>query len=200
MGEIADPELLRDLYPAPGTRAVNKVIPRLDAHCMRFIALSPFCVLSTVSPEGWPDLSPRGGAPGFVRALDERTLVLPDRPGNNRLDSLSHLAAAPAVALLFFVPGVDETLRVYGSAAILPAGAFVDEAGGRPSTTALRIGVERAFFHCAKALMRAHLWSEEARIDRATFPTLGQILKDQIGGMEQVETQEEMLLRYAQNL
>lgn len=200
MDTIEDPGSLRALYPAPGTRAVRKVIARLDAHCARFIALSPFCVISSVSPDGWPDLSPRGGAPGFVRVLDERTLVLPDRPGNNRLDSLSNVAATASVALLFLVPGVDETLRVHGSAAILPAGAFVDAHARRPSLTVLRIHVERAFFHCAKALMRARLWSDDARIDRDTFPTLGQILNDQLGDNAPPETQEQMLRRYAESL
>jgi PPOX class probable FMN-dependent enzyme len=173
------------------------VVPRLDAHCARFIALSPFCVLSSVDSGAFPDLSPRGGEPGFVRMLDDRTLLLPDRPGNNRLDSLSNLADHPAVALLFFVPGVDELLRVYGTATILPAGSFLDERDtGRPSATALKISVERAFFHCAKALMRAHLWSEEAKVDRACLPTLGEMLKDQTGEEAPAESQEEMILRY----
>lgn len=197
MGGIENSTALRALYPAPKERALRKVVQRLDAHCTTFIGLSPFCVLSSVDAGGRPDLSPRGGKPGFVRVLDAQTLLLPDRPGNNRLDSLANLADNPAVALLFFIPGVDELLRVYGTAAIVPTGAFDEAAGaGRPSTTALRIDVERAFFHCAKALMRSQLWSEEARVERACLPTLGEILHDQIGDAVPLESQEEMIRRY----
>jgi PPOX class probable FMN-dependent enzyme len=146
-------------------------------------------------------MSPRGGEPGFVKVHDDRTLLIPDRPGNNRLDSLSNLADNPAVGLLFFIPGVDELLRVYGRATILPAGAFVDERDtGRPSTTALTIAVERAFFHCAKAAMRARLWSEDARVDRGCLPTLGEMLNDQTGETSPPETQEEMIRRYLPEL
>ena len=133
--------------------------------------------------------------------LDDRTLLLPDRPGNNRLDILSNIAANPAVALLFFVPGVDEMLRVYGAAAILPAGAFEDEVGAaRPSATALKIAVERAFFHCAKALMRARLWSEEAKVDRASLPTMSEIMNDHSNESSPLESQEEMARRYVPDL
>jgi PPOX class probable FMN-dependent enzyme len=201
MGEIDSAGQLRTLYPAPKERTLRKVLPRLDAHCINFIGLSPFCVLSTVDAEGCPDLSPRGGDPGFVKVLDAGTLLLQDRPGNNRLDSLSNIAERGAVALLFFIPGVDELLRVYGRAAILPAGAFEVEPGaGRPPTTALRIDVERAFFHCAKALMRSHLWSDEARVERSCLPTLGEILHDQLGEISPLESQEEMIRRYLPDL
>jgi uncharacterized protein len=200
MDTIEDAGALRDCYPEPKSRALRKVVRRLDAHCARFIEFSPFCVLATASPEAQPDLSPRGGAPGFVRVLDDHTLMLPDRPGNNRLDTLSKLAANPELALLFFVPGVDETLRVYGRAAILAAGSFDDEATGLPSPSALRIDVERAFFHCGKAPLRARLWRDEARVDRSILPSLGEILKDQIGDAGTPETQDEMLRRYAEEL
>lgn len=200
MDTIEDARALRDRYPEPKPRALRKVVRRLDTHCARFIALSPFCVLASASPDAQPDLSPRGGAPGFVRVLDDHTLLLPDRPSNNRLDSLSKLAATPDLALLFFVPGVDETLRVYGRAALLPTGSFEDEAIGLPSPSALRIDVDRAFFHCGKALMRARLWRDEARVDRSVLPSLGEILKDQIGDTGTPETQGEMLLRYAEEL
>ena len=201
MEGIDDRSALRELYPAPKPRALLKEVPRLDKHCLRFIALSPFCILSTVRPDAGPDLSPRGGPPGFARALDDHTLVLPDRPGNNRLDTLSNIASDPAVALLFLVPGVDETLRVYGTATIVPAGTFEDEPGAaRASTTALKVSVERAFFHCAKALMRARLWSENAKVDRAVLPTLGEMLNDQIGDASPVESQQEMVRRYLQDL
>jgi len=144
---IEDAAVLRVLYPTPKERVLRKVILRLDAHCTDFIRLSPFCVLSSVSRQGTPDLSPRGGPPGFVAVRDAQTLLLRDQGGNNRLDNLSNIAATSAVALLFFVPGVDETLRVYGAATILPANAFADEDGAAGSaTSALQItGMKRGY-------------------------------------------------------
>jgi PPOX class probable FMN-dependent enzyme len=193
---------LKSLYPAPKPRALRKVVYQLDDHCRRFIALSPFFVLSTVTPEGDPDLSPRGGDPGFVEIVDSQTLLLPDRPGNNRLDNLSNLATHAAVALLFMIPGVDETLRVYGTVEILPGSDFGARfvVNDRPPITVLKITVTRALFHCAKALMRARLWHEEAKIDRRTLPTYGEILKDETQDAAPPETQEEMLLRYAKEM
>jgi PPOX class probable FMN-dependent enzyme len=192
---------LRARYPAPKERVLQKELSCLDCYCTDFIALSPYCVLATVDAAGCPDLSPRGGAPGFVHVLDPHTLLLRDRPGNNRLDSLAHLADRPALALLFFVPGVDEALRVYGTATILAAGAFPDEpAAHQPATTALQIHVSKAFFHCAKAAMRARLWRAEAQIERASFPTLGEIIHDQIGETTPAESQEAMIQRYLPDL
>jgi uncharacterized protein len=142
------------------------VIDRLDGHCRRFIELSPFCVLSTVGSDGGPDLSPRGGEPGFVRVPDEHTVVLPDRPGNYRLDNLANAAVRPAVALLFMVPGIEETLRVYGQAEVVTLDharrlALGVDSKGR---TELRITVTRAFFHCAKAIMRSRLWDPATQV------------------------------------
>src|SRR3954465_7031765 len=111
-------------YRAPSQRAQDKVIPALDQHCRAFIALSPFATLATAGADGWPDVSPRGGDPGFVHVLDEHRLALPDRQGNNRVDSLRNLAANPRAALMFFVPGIEETLRVYGTASIVAPDAL----------------------------------------------------------------------------
>jgi uncharacterized protein len=202
MGKITNPQALRELYAAPGARALAKEVKELDAHCARFIALSPFCVLSSVIADGGPDLSPRGGAPGFVMVRDSRTLVIPDRPGNNRLDSLRNLAADPRIGLLFLVPGLDETLRVYGRAEIV-AGAEIGEelvSNDRAPKTALKISVERAFFQCGKALMRAQLWNAESRRDRSAMPPLGEVIRDQTGLSERVETQQEMVTRYRKEL
>jgi PPOX class probable FMN-dependent enzyme len=201
MTVLDDPAALRTLYAMPKERALRKVISRLDDHCIRFINLSPLCILSSATADGLPDLSPRGGDPGFVQVLDEHTLLLPDRPGNNRLDSLSNLVTNPEVALLFLVPGIDETLRVYGSVEIVPvSGGNRSTSGRKPSATVLQITVSRVFFHCAKALMRAQLWSEETKIDRRTFPSLGQILKDQLQDDAAPEAQEEMVRRYREEL
>jgi uncharacterized protein len=111
-------------YRAPSKLVQDKVIDRIDRHCRDFIALSPFATLATADEHGWPDVSPRGGDPGFVHVLDEHRLVLPDRQGNNRIDSLRNLTANPRAALLFFVPGIEETLRVYGTTELLPPAAL----------------------------------------------------------------------------
>ncbi len=202
MGKIEDQKALRELYPAPSARALAKEVKELDAHCTRFIALSPFCVMGSATREGDPDLSPRGGAPGFAKVQDSRTIVIADRPGNNRLDSLSKLAANPRIALLFLVPGLDETLRVFGAAEIVAGADFGDDliGNGRAPQTVLKITVQRAFFQCGKALMRAQLWGGEAKHDRGGLPTMGEIMSDQTGLPGPVETQDEMLERYRRQL
>jgi PPOX class probable FMN-dependent enzyme len=193
---------LRALYPAMSDRAARKVIDRLDGHGRRFIELSPFCVLSTVGSDGGPDLSPRGGEPGFVRTPDEHTAVLPDRPGNYRLDNLTNAVVRPAVALLFMVPGIEETLRVYGQAEVVTLeharrlALGVDNKG----RTELRITVTSAFFHCAKAIMRSRLWDAATQVDRDVLPTMGEILKDHTGLLGPVESQDDMRRRYQPDL
>jgi uncharacterized protein len=158
----------------------DKVIHHLDEHCTAFIALSPFATLATASPDGSPDVSPRGGDPGFVHVLDEHTLVLPDRPGNNRVDSLRNLAGNPRAVLMFFVPGIDETLRVYGTTTLLRADALDLDLTefGKPPKSVLVVRVERAYFQCSKSVMRSGLWDPERWVDRSVFPPFSQVLKD----------------------
>ena len=167
-------------YRAPGQRVLDKVIHHLDEHCAAFIALSPFATLATASPHGWPDVSPRGGDPGFVRVLDGSRLALPDRQGNNRVDSLRNLAENPRAALMFFVPGIDETLRVYGTTTMAaPDSLGIDLTEfGRPPLSVLVVQVERAYFQCSKAVMRSGLWDPERRVDRSAFPPFSQVLRD----------------------
>ena len=167
-------------YRRPGQRVLDKVIHRIDGHCAAFIGLSPFAVLSTASPDGAPDVSPRGGDPGFVKVLDEHRLVLPDRQGNNRVDSLRNLATNPRAALMFMVPGIDETLRVYGRTALhAPDDLGLDLTEfGRPPLSALVLTVDRAYFQCSKAVMRSELWNPERRVERSVFPSLSQVLRD----------------------
>jgi PPOX class probable FMN-dependent enzyme len=202
MSAIRDVETLRTLYATPSERALNKEIAELDVHCTQFISLSPFCLLTTVKSDGTPDISPKGGQPGFVRVVDEHTMLMPDSLGNNRLDSISNATANPNVAFLFLIPGVDETLRVYGTTKIVPgeefANEFTDER--RPPKTVLRVNVTKAFLHCAKALMRSELWSEEAKIERSLLPTMGEMMKDHTCDTGPVESQEAMLTRYAELL
>jgi hypothetical protein len=167
-------------YRSPSQLVQDKEIDHVDAHCRAFIELSPFAVLSTADADGWPEVSPRGGDPGFVKVLDERRLVLPDRQGNNRLDSLRRIAANPKLALLFFAPGIEETLKVFGTAQLLPADALdldLTEFGRAPRSVLL-IDVRRAYFQCAKAVMRSGLWDPARRVPRSAWPPFGEVLKD----------------------
>ena len=167
-------------YRAPSRLVQDKVIDRIDRHCRDFIALSPFATLATADAEGWPDVSPRGGDPGFVHVLDEHRLVLPDRQGNNRVDSLRNVAANPKVALLFFVPGIEETLRVFGTATFAGPGELDLDLTefGRPPRSVLVIEVDRAYFQCAKAVMRSGLWDPERRVPRSAWAPFSEVLKD----------------------
>jgi hypothetical protein len=167
-------------YRAPSQRVLDKEIAALDEHCRAFIALSPFATLATADADGFPDVSPRGGDPGFVKVLDPHRLALPDRQGNNRIDSLRNLAANPRAALLFFVPGIDETLRVFGTTSVVaPEALDVDLTEfGRSPHSVLVLQVTRAYFQCAKAVMRSGLWDPARRVERSVFPPFSQVLRD----------------------
>jgi PPOX class probable FMN-dependent enzyme len=180
MQAIETREELRALYGAPSERAIRKQLAHIDKHCRHFIERSPFLVVSTMGRNG-ADVSPRGDPPGFVAVLDEKRLLIPDRAGNNRVDSLENILADPRVGLLFFLPGVDETLRVNGRARIV-VGAEVDAMAlnGKAPKTALLVEVEEVFLQCAKALLRSKLWDPATRIDRRSFPSFGAILADQL--------------------
>jgi uncharacterized protein len=181
---VESPGALRDVYPMPSERVANKVLPRLGHHMREFIELSPFVVIATSGEGGKIDASPRGDAPGFIRVIDEQTLHLPDRPGNNRLDSSHNLLRDSHVGMIFFVPGVNESLRVNGRASITFDAELCDQhaAGGKAARAVWIIAIEEAFFHCGKALIRSDLWNPERRIERATFPSYGKICADQFGG------------------
>jgi PPOX class probable FMN-dependent enzyme len=199
---ITSVDALRALYATPGERAVKKQLSSLDRHCRRFIELSPFLVLATAGATGTMDASPRGGVPGFIKVQDERTLLVPDAPGNNRLDSLENILATGRVGLLFLVPGIDETLRVNGSAVLSQAAddlALCTDDRRVPKVV-VRVTVQEAYLHCAKALMRSRLWSPESHVERSLLPTLGQMIHDQTGIQVPAETQEEMVKRYGPDL
>jgi PPOX class probable FMN-dependent enzyme len=199
---IATLDALRALYPAPQPRAVQKQIAALDGHCRRFIALSPFVLLATGDAQQQMDASPRGGAPGFVRVTDDGALLIPDAPGNNRLDSLENIVSTGQVGLLFLIPGVDETLRVNGRAVLsLAADDIVlctDER--RAPRLVIRVAVQAAYLHCAKAFMRSRLWDAQAQVERSVLPTAGQMISDQTGLVVPLETQADMARRYAPDL
>jgi hypothetical protein len=202
MAKIETLEALRALYPSPGHRAVAKELDHLDPHCRHFISLSPFLLLASAASDGPADVSPRGESPGFVAVEDEKTLLLPDRPGNNRLDSLTNILSNPEVALIFLIPGVRETLRVNGTAEIRDDAELLERFRERDKLprVVLRITVRQAFLQCAKAVLRSGLWDPEAQVDRSVLPTIGEMLRDQIGGEGEVESEEAMLERYLAGL
>jgi PPOX class probable FMN-dependent enzyme len=175
---IATLEELRELYLPVLERARLKTQTKLDKHCRAFIEKSPFLTLSTQGPEG-ADVTPRGDAPGFVHILDDHTLAIPDWRGNNRLDSLTNVLSNPKVGLLFFIPGVTETLRVNGAAVITADPEILHRwtVNNNHPATALLLTVHEAFLHCGKALIRSKLWHDD---HKAPMPPYGQMLKDQI--------------------
>jgi uncharacterized protein len=190
------PEELRQRYGEPIERARLKVLRRLDGHCRKFISLSPFVCVGTSSQTG-ADVSPRGDRPGFVHVLDDVTLALPDWPGNNRIDSLTNIVSNPRVGMLFLIPGVDETLRINGTAELTMDSTILArwESNGKLPKSALLITMEEAFLHCGKALIRARLWHDDYRIDRSELPSYGRMLKDQI---EISDTAEEIEVSVAE--
>jgi hypothetical protein len=192
-------EQLRALYDPPVERARRKQIDQLEAHSLRFIALSPFCVIASGGGAGaLLDASPRGGAPGFVKAPDAHTLLLPDSGGNNRLDTLQNLLQDPRIGLLFIIPGIDETLRVNGTARLREEAQFADPFAAerqRPKLV-IEVRVSEVYLHCAKAFMRSRLWSADAQVQRSALPTMNQILIDQTGLGTAGETQQDLVRRY----
>ncbi len=180
MSIIGTPDELRDCYSQPLDRSLRKSLPALDAHMRQFVSLSPFVCLGT-SGSGGADVTPRGDSPGFVHVHDDRTLLIPDWPGNNRLDSLTNVVANPNVGLLFFIPGVNETLRINGTAEITTEPGLVERwtVNGKHPRSVMRVTVREAYLHCAKALMRSKLWEDDYRIERTELPTYAQMLKDQ---------------------
>ena len=181
MGPVSTPtqEALA-VYRGTSRVARDKEIDRIDSHCRAFIEISPWATLATADAEGWPDVSPRGGERGFVKVLDEHRLALPDRRGNNRIDSLRNVAANPKVALMFVVPRIEEVLRVYGTATIVgpdDLGLDLTEFGKAPLSV-LVVDVQRAYFQCAKSLIRSGLWDPESWGDRGGFPAIGTVFRD----------------------
>jgi uncharacterized protein len=171
------------LYGPPLERAVLKEIGHVSEDYAAFIAASPFVAMSTAGPEGL-DCSPKGDAPGFVRIVDAHTLAIPDRPGNNRIDSLRNIVRDPRVALLFVIPGVGETLRVNGHASISDDATLLASfaVNGRAPRTVILVQVESVYFHCSKALVRSDLWNPDKHVARSSLPSAGDIFEHISGG------------------
>jgi len=193
---------LATIYPKPSPRVIAKARPAIDAHAKNFIAMSPFCVLATSGTDGSVDASPRGGHPGFVHVDGANRLLMPDRHGNNRIDSFRNIVEGTGfVQLIFFVPGIDETLRVGGKGKLSAEPellAAMKEFGKLPRAV-LCIDVREAYFHCGKALMRSKLWAQDAQVERSCFPSIGEIIHDQTT-LGEAEPQSVIEERYREQL
>ena len=176
--EIDTLEKLEAIYGTPAPASLVKELDSISDHYRMMIEKSPFAILATVGTGGL-DCSPRGDAPGFVRVADKKTLLLPDRRGNNRLDSLRNLIEDPRASLLFLIPGIGETLRVNGRATILQDNALQQSftVNNKPPATVIEFKVERVYFQCQKALVRSGLWDPFAQIERSELPSIGTMIK-----------------------
>jgi len=199
---IENPERLRELYGAPSERSLKKQLTKFDKHCRAFIARSPFLVIASSDPSGRCDASPKGDAPGFVQVLDDETLLIPDRLGNNRVDTIGNLLVRPGVGLIFFVPGINETLRVNGRARVTTDPAVLEPlaVNGKVPRSGILVAAEEIYFHCGKALIRSDLWNPKKHLRRSEFPSLGRILADQIDGISVEEAERQTVESYKTRL
>jgi hypothetical protein len=176
---ITSREQLRELYGTPFPPSLYKELGHINDHYRAMIELSPFVALATTGPNGL-DCSPRGDAPGFIRVKDANTLLLPDRPGNNRTDTLGNILDDPRVSLLFLIPGIGETLRVVGRAAISVDPELLESfaVNGKPARSVLVITVESVFFHCSKAIVRSKLWDPSRHLPRTALASTGTMVAE----------------------
>jgi PPOX class probable FMN-dependent enzyme len=186
----------------PGERTLLKQIAALEKHSKRFIELAPFLVIASVNRAGVMDASPRGGEPGFVKIRDDKTILIPDSPGNNRLDTLTNILATGQVGLIFFIPGVDETLRINGAALLDDDATVCQQCADikRVPKLVIQVTIAELYLHCAKALMRSALWAPANRVARDTLPSIARMVSDQIGFTGEVESQEQIVQRYTKDL
>jgi PPOX class probable FMN-dependent enzyme len=200
---VASDDELVALYGLPVEAVTNKIIDQLDRHCRDFIARAPFVLVATADAAGSCDVSPKGGAPGFVQVLDERRLAIPDAPGNKLVFSLRNVLACRRVGLLFLIPGLEETLRVNGRACLTRDPGLLEQLAGadKPPKVAIGVEVEEAFLHCAKAFKRSALWRPGEWPDREGLATPAQIWRDHMAlGMTTQEVQDFVDDDYANNL
>lgn len=199
--ELAD---IDQLYRPPGKLVLDKVLDVVEKHGKSFIDLSPFCVVSSAGPDGAIDVSPRGGEPGFVHVSEDgKTVYLPDRPGNNRLDTIRNLLAGPGrIGLMFMIPGFEDVFRVNGRASATAdpdlLATFVEF--GKLPRLVVQVTVEEAFFHCPKAIMRGRLWDPEARLDRSVLPTGAEMIFDQLNLGKVPVPEDQIVASYKEQL
>ncbi|WP_312160341.1 MSMEG_1061 family FMN-dependent PPOX-type flavoprotein [Phenylobacterium sp.] len=193
-----------ELYRPPGKLVLDKVLDHVEKNGRAFIGLSPFCVVSSAGPDGAIDVSPRGGGPGFVHVSDDgKTLYLPDRPGNNRLDTIRNLLSGPGrIGLMFMIPGFDDVFRVNGRASATAApdllAQFVEF--GKTPRLVLMVAVEEAFLHCPKAIMRGRLWEPEAQVDRSALPSGAEMIFEQLNLGKTPVPDEQIIAGYKEQL
>ena len=178
---IDDQTALREHFGEPSATAIAVGKPFLDEHHQRFIRHSPFLCIASAAADGQPNVSPKGDGPGFVHILDDKTLVIPDRLGNNKVETFANLVDNPKLALVFFIPGVREMVRVQGTGEIVrdPAILELGRVGSSLPTAALVVHVTRAYLHCGKALVRSALWDPSRHVGPGVIPSFGQMIKDQ---------------------
>jgi PPOX class probable FMN-dependent enzyme len=193
---ITDEASLRALHHAPMSRATDKVLDRIDSHCRVLIGRSPFCVLATQGPGG-ADVSPRGDPAGFVHVVDDKHLIVPDRVGNNRMDTMVNLFTNPAIGLIFLIPGMNETLRVNGTGRITDDERLLAPMAvkGKQPKVGILVEVREAFLHCPKAFVRSKLWEAASTFDRAELPSYVEMLMDHVKGLtaEENDRQTEIM-------
>ncbi|HEY7692503.1 MAG TPA: pyridoxamine 5'-phosphate oxidase family protein [Gaiellaceae bacterium] len=199
MTVIAGEEALRSLLGEPSELVRSKVNDRLNDLTRRFVERSPFLCLATSAADGTCDVSPRGDPAGFVKVLDERTLLLPDRPGNKLADSFRNVLENPHVALIFIIPGISDTFRVNGRATIVEDPELLEPCAveGKVPTLGLRIEVDEAYTHCPKAFLRARLWDPEAYVDRSELPSSGELMRSVGADVDPGQYDAERAERYA---
>ena len=199
---ITSEQQLRKIYKQPKGRAVTKQLDHLDQHTLSFINLSPFCIVATYGEDGLADATPRGGKPGFVQCPNDKTLLIPDWPGNNRVDSLKNILCNQGIGLVFLIPEIKETLRVNGLAEIINdselQNRFLEQ--DRLPISVIRVDIDEVYLHCSKALIRLKLWDADSIQPRSELPSMGEILKDQTGDHGTIETQQEMEARISKML
>ena len=173
---------LRSIFGNAEGLAVQKSRPGFDKYSRQFVAMSPFLVISTANAQGKADVSPRGDPPGFVHIVDDKTFLIPDRPGNNRLDTMVNIVENPNVACLFFIPGFEDTLRVSGKARITEDAELLKHCivSGKQPKAGILVTADEVFLHCAKALKRSKLWQDDYRQDRAQMPSIARIIMEQV--------------------
>ena len=186
-------------YAPVSKGAALKDIGRIDQHMGRFIAMSPICLVSTADASGKQDVTPRGDPPGSFKVLNEKTIAISDRPGNNRLDTLKNLVENPEIALIFLLPGINETVRVAGTARLSVDPELLESMAvqGKAPKCAIIVSVRQAYLHCAKALLRSKLWASDYAVPRDTFPSIGRMVGDQIGLSEEEKKQREAITERA---
>ena len=182
-GEVTEESELREIFGWPTERSLNKEIDRLDHHCRAIIGKCPFILLGTSNASGLCDVSPKGDYPGFVRVLNDKTLAIPDLPGNNRLDTLTNMLANPQVGLIFLIPGMNDTLRVNGKVRLIRDADLLESLAyqGKLPKLAIVVDVQEVFIQCTKSMVRSKLWLDEYRIDRNELPSIAEILRDHAG-------------------